>query len=70
MPDNLDVPAHQPMRKIAADGPWASTLAAASGRSWIRSTRLRARRISIVIRPPWRGLEARVTAVGFVTRVV
>jgi trans-aconitate 2-methyltransferase len=30
MPDNLDVPAHQLMREIAADGPWASTLAAAS----------------------------------------
>jgi trans-aconitate 2-methyltransferase len=30
MPDNLDVPAHQLMREIAADGPWALTLAAAS----------------------------------------
>jgi trans-aconitate 2-methyltransferase len=30
MPDNLDVPAHQLMREIAADGPWAPTLAAAS----------------------------------------
>jgi trans-aconitate 2-methyltransferase len=30
MPDNLDVPAHRLMREIAADGPWASTLAAAS----------------------------------------
>jgi trans-aconitate 2-methyltransferase len=30
MPDNLDVPAHQLMREIAADGPWASTLSAAS----------------------------------------
>src|ERR1700693_6272846 len=30
MPDNLDVPAHQLMRKIAADGPWASTVASAS----------------------------------------
>jgi trans-aconitate 2-methyltransferase len=30
MPDNLDVPAHQLMREIAADGPWAAALAAAS----------------------------------------
>lgn len=30
MPDNLDVPAHHLMREIAADGPWAHTLAAAS----------------------------------------
>lgn len=30
MPDNLEVPAHQLMREIAADGPWAKTLAAAS----------------------------------------
>jgi trans-aconitate 2-methyltransferase len=30
MPDNLDVPAHRLMREIAADGPWAHTLAAAS----------------------------------------
>jgi trans-aconitate 2-methyltransferase len=30
MPDNLDVPAHRLMREIAADGPWASLLAAAS----------------------------------------
>ena len=32
MPDNLDVPAHQLMREIAADGPWAPTLAAAAAR--------------------------------------
>jgi trans-aconitate 2-methyltransferase len=30
MPDNLDVPAHQLMREIAAEGPWARTLAPAS----------------------------------------
>jgi trans-aconitate 2-methyltransferase len=30
MPDNLDDPAHRLMREIAADGPWAPTLAAAS----------------------------------------
>jgi trans-aconitate 2-methyltransferase len=30
MPDNLDGPAHRLMRDIAADGPWAQTLAAAS----------------------------------------
>jgi trans-aconitate 2-methyltransferase len=30
MPDNLDSPAHRLMREIAADGPWASTLAMAS----------------------------------------
>jgi trans-aconitate 2-methyltransferase len=30
MPDNLDVPAHQLMREIAADGPWAQTLAVAA----------------------------------------
>jgi trans-aconitate 2-methyltransferase len=30
MPDTLDVPAHRLMRDIAADGPWARTLAAAS----------------------------------------
>jgi trans-aconitate 2-methyltransferase len=30
MPDNLDSPAHRLMREIAADGPWAPTLAAAS----------------------------------------
>jgi trans-aconitate 2-methyltransferase len=30
MPDNLDEPAHRLMREIAADGPWAGTLAAAS----------------------------------------
>jgi trans-aconitate 2-methyltransferase len=30
MPDNLDVPAHQLMREIAADGPWAPMLAAAA----------------------------------------
>jgi trans-aconitate 2-methyltransferase len=30
MPDNLDVPAHRLMREIAADGPWARSLAAAS----------------------------------------
>src|SRR5579863_6936339 len=30
MPDNLDVPAHQLMREIAAEGPWAEMLAAAS----------------------------------------
>jgi trans-aconitate 2-methyltransferase len=30
MPDNLDVPAHRLMREIAADGPWAHTLAAAA----------------------------------------
>lgn len=30
MPDNLDVPAHRLMRDIAADGPWAPALAAAS----------------------------------------
>jgi trans-aconitate 2-methyltransferase len=32
MPDNLEVPAHQLMREIAADGPWARTLAQASKR--------------------------------------
>src|SRR5450432_2641260 len=31
MPDNLDVPAQRLMREIAVDGPWAPTLAAASG---------------------------------------
>jgi trans-aconitate 2-methyltransferase len=30
MPDNLDAPTHRLMREIAADGPWAATLAAAS----------------------------------------
>jgi trans-aconitate 2-methyltransferase len=30
MPDNLDEPAHRLMRETAADGPWASTLAASS----------------------------------------
>ena len=30
MPDNLDVPAHRLMREIAATGPWARQLAAAS----------------------------------------
>jgi trans-aconitate 2-methyltransferase len=30
MPDNLDSPAHRLMREIAAGGPWAPTLAAAS----------------------------------------
>jgi trans-aconitate 2-methyltransferase len=30
MPDNLDDPAHRLMREIAADGPWAGALAAAS----------------------------------------
>jgi trans-aconitate 2-methyltransferase len=30
MPDNLDVPAHRLMREVAADGPWARALAAAS----------------------------------------
>jgi trans-aconitate 2-methyltransferase len=30
MPDTLDVPAHRLMREIAADGPWAPALAAAS----------------------------------------
>jgi trans-aconitate 2-methyltransferase len=30
MPDNLDSAAHRLMREIAADGPWAQTLAAAS----------------------------------------
>ncbi|MBW4024323.1 MAG: trans-aconitate 2-methyltransferase [Proteobacteria bacterium] len=29
MPDNLDEPAHRLMREVAADGPWASKLAAA-----------------------------------------
>jgi trans-aconitate 2-methyltransferase len=31
MPDNLDEPAHRLMREIAADGPWAAKLTAASG---------------------------------------
>lgn len=30
MPDNLEEPAHQLMRQIAADGPWAATLTASS----------------------------------------
>jgi trans-aconitate 2-methyltransferase len=30
MPDNLDAPTHRLMREIAADGPWATTLATAS----------------------------------------
>jgi trans-aconitate 2-methyltransferase len=30
MPDNLDEPAHRLMREVAADGPWAHTLAASS----------------------------------------
>jgi trans-aconitate 2-methyltransferase len=30
MPDNLDEPAHRLMREVAADGPWAAELAAAS----------------------------------------
>jgi trans-aconitate 2-methyltransferase len=30
MPDNLDAPTHQLMRDVAADGPWASVLAAAA----------------------------------------
>jgi trans-aconitate 2-methyltransferase len=30
MPDNLDEPAHRLMREIAADGPWAATLAASA----------------------------------------
>jgi trans-aconitate 2-methyltransferase len=36
MPDNLDVPAHRVMREIAADGPWAGTLAAV----WMSRTRI------------------------------
>lgn len=31
MPDNLDEPAHRLMREVAAEGPWAGKLAAASG---------------------------------------
>lgn len=31
MPDNLDGPAHRLMREVAADGPWAQTLAGAAG---------------------------------------
>jgi trans-aconitate 2-methyltransferase len=31
MPDNLDEPAHVLMREVAAEGPWASALAGASG---------------------------------------
>ena len=31
MPDNLDEPAHVLMRKVAAEGPWSSKLANASG---------------------------------------
>jgi trans-aconitate 2-methyltransferase len=30
MPDNLEVPAHRLMREVAAEGPWAEMLAAAS----------------------------------------
>jgi trans-aconitate 2-methyltransferase len=30
MPDNLEGPAHRLMREVAADGPWAHALAAAS----------------------------------------
>jgi trans-aconitate 2-methyltransferase len=30
MPDNLEEPAHRLMRQVAADGPWAATLAASS----------------------------------------
>ena len=30
MPDNLDEPAHRLMREVAADGPWAGTLAGAA----------------------------------------
>jgi trans-aconitate 2-methyltransferase len=30
MPDNLDEPAHRLMRELAANGPWAAKLAAAS----------------------------------------
>ncbi len=30
MPDNLEVPAHQLMRQVAADGPWATVLSGAS----------------------------------------
>lgn len=38
MPDNLDEPAHRIMRQVAADGPWAATLAgAADARSERRS---------------------------------
>jgi trans-aconitate 2-methyltransferase len=36
MPDNLDVPAHRLMREVAADGPWAKTLAAA----WLSRARV------------------------------
>jgi trans-aconitate 2-methyltransferase len=32
MPDNLNEPAHRLMREIAADGPWATKLAAAGGK--------------------------------------
>jgi trans-aconitate 2-methyltransferase len=31
MPDNLDEPAHRLMRAVAAEGPWAATLAGAAG---------------------------------------
>ncbi len=31
MPDNLDEPAHQLMREVATDGPWAAKLARAAG---------------------------------------
>src|ERR1700730_3156099 len=31
MPDNLDVPAHQLIREVAVDGPWAPMLAEAAG---------------------------------------
>ena len=31
MPDNLDVPAHQLMREIAADGPWADDVGSGVG---------------------------------------
>jgi trans-aconitate 2-methyltransferase len=31
MPNNLDEPSHAAMREVAASGPWAQTLAAASG---------------------------------------
>jgi len=31
MPDNLNQPSHRAMRDVAADGPWADTLASAAG---------------------------------------
>lgn len=48
MPDNLEEPAHRLMRQVAAEGPWASKLAAASN---ARAARASARWYYELLRP-------------------